>query len=74
MSTPNSRQITRRAAMSTNDWKMWTCRAGFGMIAWLLGIGLYRAFEELAPRLLSPFMASGNAQIEMLEALWTCLG
>lgn len=60
--------------MNASVLKMWTCRVGLGMFACLLAMGLNKAFEELAPRLLSPFMGSGSAHIEMLEALWNCMG
>lgn len=48
--------------------------AGLGIAVYVLGMSLHGMLVQVLPELLKPLCVSGNAQIDMLNTIWRCLG
>jgi len=48
--------------------------AGLGIAVFLLGLSLHGVVMQILPGLLKPLCVSGDAQIDMLNTVWRCLG
>jgi len=60
--------------MDSDLYKTGACWAGLGMAVVLLGMSLHGIVVQVLPELLKPLCVSGNAQIDMLNTIWRCLG